>query len=318
MVESKEAETRRVAILGGSGLLGQELACRLLDNNVEVVILDLNSPAQELADHKMVSYYPCDITNVENCQIEKILNGVEIVYYKVGLLGNPNLSSEIESAWEFMNVNAFSLLRLMPVFQGAGIKKLIVDSSITAVSDLSRIAPLEECDFPSIPTNYYGLSKAILEDICMTERHPAGIETIIIRYPRVYSPFQNNFINIIASKIANHEPIQLFGNVDKIVDIVHINDATELAVKCMDYEGNATVFHAAYGNPVSLKVFVEMILKAFGYESYPINISADSMSPREPNSSSLMDTMSLKELNFNYVSSVEEIVQEAVDQVKYI
>jgi nucleoside-diphosphate-sugar epimerase len=305
---------RRIAIFGGAGLLGQSLIRRLLDlKNIEIFIFDLTKPELEIAQDPRIKYVHCDVLCIDENQISYLLDGVEEVYFKVGMLGNPIISSRISSAWEFLDINAFSLKRLIPVLTRAKVKRLIVDSSITAVSDISRSGPLQENTMPSIPTNYYGLSKAVLEDICNSSRDIGELDTVIIRYPRVYSSQQDNFINIFARKIIKNEPIDLYGDVDKLVDLVHIDDATEVAVKCLDYENDVRVFHAAYGNPATLGEILDFLLREIGRESYSVNSTNDMRAPREPNKALLADSHTSSELKIQFVHSLNSIVLEAVN-----
>ena len=309
---------QRIAIFGGSGLLGESLIKRLLKiSEIKIVILDIEPP-RLFFDYDRVFYIKCDVRKVNDKKIKEYLSGVDVVFFKVGKLGNPNLSLEIESAWEFMDVNAFSLMRILPLFNSIGIKKVIVDSSITAVSDFSKSGGIIECDGPGTPSNFYGLSKAVLEDVCRVSKQLYNVNSFIIRYPRVYSKDQDNFINIFAKKIVNDEPIKLFGDIDKLIDIIHINDATELAIKCIDYEGSLDVFHAAYNTAHTRRELVDLILSESNQKQLPSEIVEGVISPREPSSVFLDAILTKQELDLNYTFSLRSIVQEALEVARIV
>lgn len=304
---------RSILVLGGSGLLGQALIRRLLSNGCHrVTIIDVRSPAPDILGDYRVQFINHDVVGLNLRTLERVLEDTEAMFYKVGKLGDPSHSSTVEAVWDYLAINALSLQRMMPVLRASQLRTIIVDSSITAVSDFSKTAPIRESDGVGIPTNYYGVSKAILEDICAINHNSSDLKIRVVRYPRVYSPDHGGFLINFARSIANSQPLRLFGNVDKLVDLVHLGDAVETSLRCMCYEGDARIFHAAYGEARTLRQIVELMRMKAGKTNYPIEIFESGTTPREPPNASLADTYSTQELGVIFRHSLDSMIQDAL------
>ena len=255
-------EFRKITVFGGSGYLGTALVRELQKNGgYTIIIVDTHPPSPDVLVKENTQYYNLDILSASLKTISKVTEKSDTVFFKIGKLGDPSVSSKLSAGWDFLQTNAFALHRIMPVLIDNDVKRIIVDSSITAVADFSKSDPISENASHGVPTNFYGLSKAILEDLCKSINLNGLIQCTIIRYPRVYIPNQHNFLNSFASDIAKNIPIKIFGNVDKLIDLVHIDDATEVAVSCLNYVGEYDVFHAAYNRALTLRKIVELCRK---------------------------------------------------------
>ena len=190
-------EINQITIFGGSGYLGAQLVRQLKKTNkYRIIIVDVSAPPEDIVLDDWTLFLNIDILTADNETLNSTVKDTDVVFFKVGKLGDPRVSSRLSEAWQFIEVNALSLQRLSPIFIENQVKKIIVDSSITAAADFKKTVPISEENTHGIPTNFYGLSKALLEELCMFLYSNSHIQTIIIRYPRVYIPTQNNFLNI--------------------------------------------------------------------------------------------------------------------------
>jgi nucleoside-diphosphate-sugar epimerase len=300
-------------VFGGAGLMGEALLKKLLNEGSQgVTVCDLKTPSLEIMSNSRIRFVKANVVELGKQAIEDILGNAETLFFKVGMLGDPRFSCDIAKAWDFINVNALALARVIPVLKGSRVRTLIVDSSITAVSDFSRNSPIRELDGIGLPTNFYGVSKAILEDICALNHNQDHLKIRVIRYPRVYSPTQKSFLINFARKILSNKPIYLTGNPHKLLDLIHIEDAVEVAFRCMKFEGDEKIFHASYGNARTLRKIIDLLFQYAGNSSHPVILLNEGESPREPVNASLADGYSSRKLGAQFQFSLELIVQDAL------
>ncbi len=300
-------------IFGGSGLMGEALVKRLLkEGSQSITIFDAKPPSLEVMSDSRIRFVKGNVVELAQQGIEDILGDAETLFFKVGMLGDPCFSTDISMAWNFINVNAMALARITPALKESRVRTVVVDSSITAVSDFSRNSPIRELDGIGSPTNFYGVSKAILEDVCALNHNHKNLRFRVVRYPRVYSSTQAGFLINFAKKILSNEPICLTGNPDKLLDLIHIEDAVEVAFRCMNFEGEEKIFHASYGKAKSLRKIIDILCEYAGKSNYPVILSKEGKTPREPINASLADTYSSHRLGTCFQFSLEAIVRDAL------
>lgn len=308
----------RVIVFGGSGLMGTALVERLLNDGVKgVTIVDVAAPDTYIARDSRLNFVEADILHLDDIDLLEVMSKSDTIFFKVGKLGNPAHSAELSQALEYTEVNAVSFWRIILAANRCKNIKMIVDSSYTAVCDFSRSTPFSESDLPGITTNFYGLSKAILEDICLfANRVFDSLDVRFIRYPRVYSPKRQNFLNNFAANIANNEPIQLIGDPNKVVDLIHIDDAVEVAIRAAIYEGEKKIFHATYSDSHTLNQIVKLLCSEIGRSDHPVKFSPSGLTPREPCMACLADEYSTRELCCHFSFSLKKIIQQVLNSAK--
>lgn len=293
--------------------MGQHLVRNLLRKGSENIhVVDVKPPAIDILANPRVRFTEWNVA-LDLSGFEEVLGDANVLFYKVGKLGNPPVSANLAEAWDFLAVNALALANLLPMLKTSQVQTLIVDSSITAVGDFARSTPITESDAAGIPTNPYGVSKAILEDLCALHHDPAGLRLRVVRYPRVYSPEHAGFLVNFANEIANDRPIRLFGGADKVLDLVHIDDAVEVAVSCMEFEGEERVFHAALGRAHTLREIVDMLCRRAGKPDHPVTLVKAGTAPVEPKGMSLADTYTSRKLGIKFGHSLDTMIGNALE-----
>lgn len=302
-----------IVVFGGSGFMGSALVSKLIDKSSRnIVIVDSQTPRADLLSHQRVVYVEQNILNFDKHVIAPLLATAHVLIFKIGRLGSPLHATNIDFMGDYLHTNALSLKQLLDLSSHCAVPKVIVDSSITALGDLDRTRPILESDKARYPTNFYGLSKALLEDVCHFWNNQSLGRVKIIRYPRVYSPEILSFLKTFATQILLGEPIEVFGDAEKLVDLVHIDDAVETTFKCIFYEGNQTIFHASYGDTKSLKEIIDLMLLEVGEPNYPVIYNGEGNLPREGKRMALASDHTRRVLDLEFKHSVYSIVREAL------
>ena len=306
-------ERATIVVFGGSGFMGSALVSKLIDeDHRNIVIVDSQTPRADLLSHPNVVFVEQNILSFDRHVIETLLAAARVVFFKIGMLGNPLKATNFDLLGDYLHTNALSLKQLLELSTRYAVPKVIVDSSVTVLGDLDRTRPILETDQARHPSNFYGLSKALLEDVCHFWNNKSFGSVKLIRYPRVYSPEAPSFVKTFAAQISRGEPIEVVGDAEKLVDLVHIEDAVDTAFKCISYDGNQTVFHASYGAPKSLKEIVDLMFLEIGNPNYPVIYKGEGNSPREGKRMALASDHTRRVLGLEFKHSVCSIVREAL------
>ena len=157
----------KILVTGGAGYIGSHTCLELLGNDYEVAVVDNLSNSKEESLKRVMD-----------------LAGKRLEFYKVDLLDKVSLNDVFEKAsfdavihfaglkavgesvyspLRYYNNNVAGTIALCEVMIKNNIKNLIFSSSCTVYGNPHKV-PITE-DFPLLPTNPYGRTKLIIEDI---------------------------------------------------------------------------------------------------------------------------------------------------------
>ncbi len=179
-----------VAITGASGRIGTSLLAELA-GRCEVRGIDRVAPAGAL-DHRLV-----DIMDLP--ALAGSLAGIDAVIHLAG----HDIDAAVADA-EFIRVNALGTFNVLTAAEAAGVRRVIVCSSIAATGlNEGRTdhppcyLPVDE-DHPGAPLGAYGLSKELVERIAARFVR-AGLEVIVLRPMLVMFPL---FFPLVEERLA--------------------------------------------------------------------------------------------------------------------
>jgi len=170
----------RVAVTGGSGLLGRRVVARLARDH-DVVNIDLRAPRDG-----SIAFIECSVLDVDG--IRQAVKGCDAVVHAAGLpgplFGTPD---------ELMSVNAEGSLEVGRACVAGGVKRLIFISSEAVLGFVfsggdvrPRYFPVDE-GHPLLPGDPYGKTKLLAETYL--EQECAGkLPLLILRPPWIWVP----------------------------------------------------------------------------------------------------------------------------------
>lgn len=159
---------KKILITGGSGYIGSHTVLELLCDNFEVIVLDnlSNSSSEALKrveniTGKKIFFIEGDIrdSNLLDELFEK--NAIGSVVHFAGLKAVGE--SVVKPAFYYDN-NVVGSLTLFNAMKKAGVFKVVFSSSATVYGDPQEMPISENCP-TSVPTNPYGKSKLMVEQI---------------------------------------------------------------------------------------------------------------------------------------------------------
>lgn len=167
------SSAKAILVTGGVGYIGSHTVLELLQSGYEVVIVDnlCNSNleclerVQQLAGRK-ATFHKVDIREKDALAKVFAQHDVGAVIHFAGLKA---VGESVAKPLLYYQVNVEGTLNLVEVMQEAGCHSIVFSSSATVYGDPASV-PVTE-DFPTGPTNPYGQSKLMNEQILSDVAH---------------------------------------------------------------------------------------------------------------------------------------------------
>jgi UDP-glucose 4-epimerase len=176
---------RTVLVTGGTGYIGSHTSVRLLERGFDVVIADnlVNSSAgvaqvvSQLGG-RPVTFEELDLTDNDAVQGLFDRHPIEAVVHFAGLKA---VGESVERPLDYYRTNLDSTLNLLHQMEAHDVRQLVFSSSATIYGQ-PEVLPIPETASTG-PTNPYGRTKLMIEDICRDlAASSAGWQISLLRY----------------------------------------------------------------------------------------------------------------------------------------
>lgn len=175
-----------ILVTGGAGYIGSHTVLELIEAGYDVLAYDNLSNSSKLSlervSHltgKKIRFIDGDIRdeNMLNNLFES--NMIDAVIHFAGL---KSVGESVEKPLLYYNNNVLGTLQLLKAMQNFNVKKLVFSSSATVYGEPKSV-PLNESMPTAKPTNSYGMSKLMIEniisDLCRSDQQ---FSAAILRY----------------------------------------------------------------------------------------------------------------------------------------
>ncbi len=316
----------KILVTGGAGFIGSIMTKRLLDLGHEVFVIDsLERGHKESIDPRAIPRIGnlMDKQFVSSCFLG---NNFDAIIHFAGYI---SMGESMEKPGIYFENNVYGTLNLLELAKDQNVKGIIFSSTAGVYGNPVNI-PIPE-DHPKNPTNPYGESKLMVEQMLSWYQKVHDLSFVSLRYFNASGAMLDSSLgenhqlethiipNAIRSAIANKEFV-LYGNdYDTpdgtcIRDYIHVVDLVEahvLALQKLHVDKGCFYYNVGTGHGYSNKEVIEMIKKISG-TNFPIRIEK-----RRPGDANILiaDSNSIKnELKFNpKYSNLETIVKTAWD-----
>lgn len=305
--------TNGIAIFGASGLIGSGLTKQLISTGRAsgLVLFDNKPLPRDIAVSSSVQFIELDLAaRWDEAVIVDSLSQVEAVYFKVGVLGDPTRSADNRAASSYLQVNVEVFLRLAAALERTPVRRVIIDSSIAAVAQPHRRGAICEDADPRGPMNFYGMSKAILEDLAHFFQKRSGKQVYVFRYPRVHAPRSPDVIWHFSRAVILGRPIVIKGHPEKVLDFVHLDDVLQANERALAIESEWEVFHVTGQTPLTLRALAEKVIALAGQDTHEMLFDDRSPVPVEPLESSLSMKRTLGALSLGNPKGIDLMIAE--------
>lgn len=236
----------KVAITGGTGILGKALIKKLEDENIDYVILSRRN-----IDNINVLTTDYSIDDLTKC-----LTGCEAV---VHLAASRKPSMKIDSFHndEIITQNLYdACLKL-------GIENIIYASSISVYSDESKLPWNEEQTLT--PTSMYGISKLSCEMLgnFYNAKHQMNIKNFRFAHLFSFNEKNNYMINLFMRKAFNKKQLELNTQSHGKREYLYVSDAADAILKGLNKEKLSGTFNIGSGSVYTNFEVASLINNAF-------------------------------------------------------
>jgi len=260
-----------ILVTGGAGYIGSHFVLHALEKKNEVVILDDLSTGKRNSILGGV-FYKGDIS--DHCLVKKIFakHNIEAVFHFAASI---QIKESIDNPFKYYQNNVSNTLVLLDEMQKASIR-YIVFSSTAATYGEPQYTPIDTFH-PQNPTNPYGSSKLMVEQMLRYFDNAYNIKYSILRYfnaagadPEGRIGFHESITNLIpnALKVATGRSpcLKIFGiNFDTpdgtcIRDYIHVMDLASahlLALQKLRRDNVSHIYNLGNGNGFSVKEVIE-------------------------------------------------------------
>ena len=267
----------KMAITGGAGFIGSNLAEHLLSKEFSVTVIDNLSTGrkQNLSGwpEKAGDRFQFLLTDINDTdQLRRAFTGVSYVFHLAAI---PSVARSIEdpAATQFANING--TLSVLSAARQAGVKRVIAASSSSIYGDEPNLPKKEErigrCLSP------YALSKFVTEDYCRLFWQLYGLETVSLRYFNVFGPRQDpnsDYAAVIprfSTRMLAGKPPIVYGDGEQTRDFTFVSnvvDANWKAATSPNVAGQA--FNIGCGLRTSLNQLIGAFNRILGTQIAPI------------------------------------------------
>ncbi len=279
-----------ILVTGGTGYIGSHTVVELLNEGYETVIIDnlCNSSKESLKrveelTGKTVKFYEADIR--DRAALDRIFaeNKIDSVIHFAGLKA---VGESVAKPVEYYDNNICGTLTLIEAMRDAGVKNIVFSSSATVYGDPAFVPITEECPKGN-PTNPYGQTKSMLEQI-LSDVYKAdnSWNVILLRYFNPIGAHKSGRIGENPNGIPNNlmpyitqvavgklDHLNVFGNDYKthdgtgVRDYIHVVDLADghvCAIKKLAENPGLAVYNLGTGNGYSVLDIVNSFEKATG------------------------------------------------------
>lgn len=263
----------KTIVTGGAGFIGSKLACMLIEQGRDVIIIDnLSTGLRENIPEKC-EFIKCDIRN----SLPEKLSGVtcDTVFHLAAQSSGENSFYEpcldVES-------NVAGTTRMLEFCQKNKIKRFLNMSSMSVYGEMDKEL-ISEKDTPA-PKSIYGATKLAAENICNILSSYYGINSTSFRLYSTYGAGQNmsnmkqGIVSIYLSYLLNEDKIVVKGALDRFRDLIYIDDVVECLLRCEKNEKTfGEMINLGFGKKTSVQEMLDFIRQSAGKTDFPVEVS---------------------------------------------
>ncbi len=276
-----------ILVTGGAGYIGTHTCIALIEAGHSVVVLDnfSNSHPEALKRVEQICQRPVpfyegdagDADTLKHIFSQHHIDGV------IHFAGSKAVGESVEKPMLYYRNNVTASQTLIETMNDAGVHTLVFSSSATVYGDPQSVPIFE--DFPLGPTNPYGRSKLMVEQIIQDFCQASGVFSgIILRY---FNPvgahdsgkigedpngIPNNLMPFIAQvAVGKRETLSVFGSDyptadgTGVRDYIHVCDLADGHVKALETlhgQPGSHIFNLGTGNGISVLEMVNAYASA--------------------------------------------------------
>ncbi len=253
----------KVAVTGGAGFVGSNLATKLISDGHEVVIIDdLSTGLRSNVDVENCAFHEISIT--EKAALGKALMGCETVFH---LAARGSVPRSIKNPVATHEVNATGTLNILEFARQSGAH--VIYSSSSSVYGRNMALPKNENMWLG-PLTPYAASKLSAEAYVEAYGASYQVPVTLLRFFNVFGPRQrpdHEYAAVLPKWIwlaMQNKPIEVFGDGSQSRDFTFVETVVDIGLAAMkDKVTSIGAVNLAYGNRINLHTVIEELRDHF-------------------------------------------------------
>lgn len=277
-----------ILVTGGAGFIGSHIVAELSTKGHKPIIIDtlINSDpiiyeGIEKITGKRIMHYKVDVRDTD--AVAKVLkkHACDAVIH---LAAFKSVGESVQDPLKYYGTNIHGIVSVLSAMQQTGTNLFIFSSSTTVYGDPDTL-PMTESSPVKPPTNPYGATKQMSEQIIRDVCNTSGIRSVILRYFNPVGAHPSGLIGELPMGAPNfllpyimqtvtgvRDELTVFGgdyntpDGSPVRDYIHVVDLAKAHVAALDYfsktDDNVDVFNIGTGKGTSVLEFIHTFEKA--------------------------------------------------------
>lgn len=279
---------KNVVVFGATGTVGAYTCLYLIEHFYSVIAVGSRVSDNGFFADNGIKYYSVDVRN--KSEFNKL--PYQDIYAVVNLAGMLPARMEGYTPQRYIDINMTGALNILEYCAKANVNRVIYSQSISDVARLCGTPKPISSDAPtSFPLNndhsVYSITKNAA--VSLLEHYSAkyGFKHYILRFPNIYLYHPNPYYyvdgekkwqgyRLMIHKAMHGEPLSIWGNPQKVRDIVYVKDCSQIIEKCISTADapNGT-YNVGTGIGTTMEEQVRGIVEIFSPKNTPSEISYD-------------------------------------------
>ena len=253
----------KVAVTGGAGFIGSNLARRLISEGYDLVIVDdLSTGLLSNIDQEKTEFHQISITDPK--ALSAALKDCQTIFH---LAARGSVPRSIKNPIATHDVNATGTLNVLEAARANGAH--VIFSSSSSVYGRNMQLPKDESMWLG-PMTPYAASKLAAEGYVQAYAAAYGVPTTLLRFFNVFGPRQrpdHEYAAVLPKWIwlaMQGQAIDVYGDGSASRDFTYVDTVLDIAMTAMKEKVlTEGAMNLAYGNRIFLNETIEMLRKHF-------------------------------------------------------
>ena len=281
---------KTILVLGATGTLGAYVALHFKDKGYKVIATGHRKGDNGFFAEQGIEYHTVDIADPND--FEKLpQDGIDVIADFAGALP---ASMKGYDATLYINSIFSGTYNVLEFMRKTGVPRIIFPESLFDVSYLfGSKTPISADSERRAPLTgdhaMYVIAKMAAVETILHYQAVYGIKAFILRLSRVYTYHPNPYTytdgkkvmvsdRLLMKKAENGEPIEIWGDPDRILETCAMPDFLRIVEKCVESDGNGGIYNIGSGGS-TLDERIRGIVEVFSPED---NKSTISYAPEKP------------------------------------
>ncbi len=266
---------KTILVCGGAGYIGSHMSHLLIEKGYDVVVFDNLSTGRRDFVPKGATFIEGDLRDPKAIEAVFTKHKIDAVMHFAAAISVPE---SVSDPLKYYENNITGCINLFKAMLAHGVKKIVFSSTAAVYGEPER-NPIEETN-RTLPTNPYGYTKLVIEQLLKDLDTSSGLKYIALRYFNAagshpsgrlgqWHPNLTNIVPAIMRVIrGDQDKLSIFGDdypTDDgtcIRDYIHVQDLCQahlLALKKLNTGSKSDVFNLGSGVGYSVKQVVDTV-----------------------------------------------------------